>query len=281
MDDEREMPLLGAIAACLRWVEELVVLVSGPMLTVGLGIGLVSLLSDGALLVSAPWLLYAWAISQTVGVDGQLVGTWYRVSVAVSKRRWGVVCAFIVLGVALAYVGYIGALVFAMQQSYHLTTGQALARLGMNATTWLWQRAAVSVFLVCLSGYLRYRAPRQDTRTLAEKRQALHDQMELEALRQQQQAQRLRGAVGLVRGAVAAASARDAAPPPSVDDTDSDPDSDTDGQAAAPREGVSAASAPPLSSASSLPMRWPRQPVATASANQTNHHTASSESASL
>jgi hypothetical protein len=52
----------------LRWLEELIVLVSGPMLTAGLGIGLV------ALLVSAPRLLYVWAISQTVGVDGQLVG---------------------------------------------------------------------------------------------------------------------------------------------------------------------------------------------------------------
>jgi hypothetical protein len=175
VEEEQALPLLGAISAFLRWVEELVVLLSGPMLTVGLGIGLVSLLSDGALLVSAPWLLYAWAISQTVGVDGQLVGTWYRVSVALNKRRWGVVIAFVILGLALAYVGYIGALVFAMQQAYHLTTGQALARLGLDATSWLWQRAAVSVFLVCLSGYLRYRAPRQDTRTLEEKKRALQE----------------------------------------------------------------------------------------------------------
>src|SRR5258708_25043950 len=71
-----ELPLLAGIAAFLRWCEELVVLLSGPLLLVGLGIGLVALLSDGALLVTAPWLLYAWALSQTVGVDGQLVGAW-------------------------------------------------------------------------------------------------------------------------------------------------------------------------------------------------------------
>ncbi len=241
MDEERELPLLGKIAALLRWVEELVVLVSGPMLTVGLGIGLVSLLSDGALLVSAPWLLYAWAISQTVGVDGQLVGTWYRVSVAVSKRRWGVVLAFALLGLALAYVGYIGALVFAMQQAYHVTTAQALAKLGMDATTWLWQRAAVSVFLVCLSGYLRYRAPRQDTRTLAQKKQAMQEAMELETLRQQQRAQRVRGALGLVRGAVAAVQS-------GGDDID-----DAGEDALTDEEAVSAPAASPLS------MRWPRQ----------------------
>ena len=91
---EAELPLLGWIAELVRWLEELIVLVSGPLLMAGLGIGLVALLSDGALLLTAPWLLYAWAISQTVGVDGQLVGAWYRVSVATARRQWGAAVAF-------------------------------------------------------------------------------------------------------------------------------------------------------------------------------------------
>jgi hypothetical protein len=142
--DVQELPFLAGIAAFLRWLEELVVLISGPLLMAGLGIGLVALLSDGALLVNAPWLVYAWAISQTVGVDGQLVGAWYRVSVAVGRRRIGIASAYILLGLILAYVAYVAALVFATQQAYHLTTGQALARLGMDATSWLWQRSAPS-----------------------------------------------------------------------------------------------------------------------------------------
>jgi hypothetical protein len=201
MEHEQDLPLLGGIALALRWVEELIVLVSGPMLTAGLGIGLVALLSDGALLVSAPWLLYAWAISQTVGVDGQLVGAWYRVSVAVARKRYGAAAAFVLLGLLLAYVAYVAALVFATQQAYHNTTAQALSRLGMDATSWLWQRAGVSVLLVCLSGYLRYRAPRHDERSLEERKRAIQEQMELEALKAQQRAQRVAGAVGLVRDA--------------------------------------------------------------------------------
>src|SRR5258708_15685293 len=126
---ESELPVLAGIAACLRWLEELVVPLSGPLLMAGLGIGLVALLSDGQLLVTAPWLVYAWAISQTVGVDGQLAGAWYRVSVAVSRRRVGVALAFVLLGLLLAYVAYVAALVFATQQAYHLSTAQALARL--------------------------------------------------------------------------------------------------------------------------------------------------------
>ena len=205
MDDENELPLLGGIAAFLRWLEELVVLVSGPLLMAGLGIGLVALLSDGALLVNAPWLVYAWAISQTVGVDGQLVGACYRVSVAVGRRRVGVAIAYILLGLLLAYVAYVAALVFATQQAYHLTTGQALARLGMDATSWLWQRSAVSVLLVCLSGYLRYRAPRKQARSLDEQKRAIQEQMELEALKRQRRAQQAQGAVGLLKGMAQAA----------------------------------------------------------------------------
>src|SRR5215469_6911946 len=106
-DEVGELPLLAGIAAFLRWCEELVVLCSGPLLLVGLGIGLVALLSDGALLLTAPWLLYAWAISQTVGVDGQLVGAWYRVSVSVARKRVGVAIAYTVLGLLLAYVAYV------------------------------------------------------------------------------------------------------------------------------------------------------------------------------
>jgi hypothetical protein len=206
----RELPLLAGIAAFLRWCEELVVLLSGPLLLVGLGIGLVALLSDGALLVTAPWLLYAWALSQTVGVDGQLVGAWYRVSVAVARRRWGVALAFVLLGLLLAYIGYVASLVFATQQAYHLTTGQALAHLGMDSTSWLWQRSAVSGLLVCLSGYLRYRAPRRRVRSLDEQKQAIAEQMELAALRRQARQAQAEGAIGLVRGAFQSARAQPA-----------------------------------------------------------------------
>jgi hypothetical protein len=204
-EHEHELPILAGIAACLRWLEELVVLLSGPLLMAGLGIGLVALLSDGQLLVRAPWLVYAWAISQTVGVDGQLVGAWYRVSVAVARRRVGVAIAFILLGLLLAYVAYVAALVFSTQQAYHLTTAQALSRLGMDATAWLWQRSAVSVLLVCLSGYLRYRAPRQQHQSLAARKQAIQEAMELSALKQQQRVQQAQGAIGLLRSAVQAA----------------------------------------------------------------------------
>jgi hypothetical protein len=243
VSEVHELPLLAGIAASVRWCEELVVLLSGPLLMAGLGIGLVALLSDGQLLVTAPWLVYAWAISQTVGVDGQLVGAWYRMSLAVGRRRAGVAIAYLLLGLLLAYVAYVAALVFATQQAYHLTTAQALARLGMNATSWLWQRSAVSVLLVCLSGYLRYRAPHKPTQSLEERKRAIAEQMEVDALKQQRRAQQAQGAIGVLTGMAQAARGQHMAP----------------AHRSAVEGEVSAASAAPLPSADSpLPMAWPR-----------------------
>jgi hypothetical protein len=55
----RELPFLAGIAGLLRWLEELANIVSGPLLTAGLAIALIDLLTDGALLTTQPWLLYA------------------------------------------------------------------------------------------------------------------------------------------------------------------------------------------------------------------------------
>lgn len=70
----------------------------------------------------------------------------------------------------------------------------------MDSSTWLWQRSAVSVLLVCLSGYLRYRAPRKQTLSLEERTRAIEEQMTLDALKTRQRAQQAQGTIGLLRG---------------------------------------------------------------------------------
>jgi hypothetical protein len=44
------------------------------------------------------------------------------------------------------------------------------------------------VLLICLSGYLRYRAPRRHAPSLEEQKRTIAEQMELAALRRQQRA---------------------------------------------------------------------------------------------
>jgi hypothetical protein len=204
-EQEHELPMLAGIAGFFHWLEEFLVILSGPFLTFGLGIGLVDLLSDGALFVNAPALLYVWAIAQTVGVDGQMVGTWARVGRAWRKKAWGAVIGFSILGLLLAYVGFVAALVFAYQQSYHLTTAGALAKLGFDSVTWLWQRTAVSVGLVCLSGLLRYQKPRPAVVDVEGEIQRIENARRIQAAKAAAQGDRLRGLVGMARGAAQAA----------------------------------------------------------------------------
>jgi len=206
---------LGAIATCLRWIEELVNTLSGPLLVLGLGIALVDLLTDGALTASTPALLYVWAISQAAGVDAQLVGSFARARHALRRgHHWSLV-GLLLLGAVLAYVGWIAAQVFATAQAEHITTTQALAQLGFDRTAWIVQRSALSVFLVCLSGWTRYIAPAKAEASLEDERAKLERELVLEPLRQR--AQKAVGAAQLGRQMVAAARGKDVPPTVSLD----------------------------------------------------------------
>src|SRR5690242_20269994 len=59
---EQELPGLAGIGNVIHWIEELVMLLSGPLLTLGLGIALVDLLTGGDLLRALPFLLFGWGV---------------------------------------------------------------------------------------------------------------------------------------------------------------------------------------------------------------------------
>lgn len=193
MYKRKELPMLAGIGGFFHWIEELLVILSGPLLTAGLGIGLIDLLSNGKLFFDQPELLYIWAIAMAVGADGQLIGAWARVGDAWSQKAWGAVVGYVILGLILAYVGFIAALVFGFQEAYGITTTEALAKLGMDTVSWLWQRTAVSVGLVCLSGILRYRAPVEQPLSLDAQKKAIAEKMELDALKRQAANNRMQG----------------------------------------------------------------------------------------
>lgn len=186
--------MLAGIAGFIRWAEELANLVSGPLLTLGLGIALVDLLTDGSLLARMPVLLYTWAITQAIGVDAQLVAMWDKAHIALREHRYWSLLGLVVLGLVLAYVAWIAAQVFALQESEGLSEKAALARLGMDSALWLIQRTALSVFLVCLAGWTRYHAPAPDVETDAEaERIRLEADLLLEPLRAQKRIMQARG----------------------------------------------------------------------------------------
>ncbi|HKB48192.1 MAG TPA: hypothetical protein VKC57_10885, partial [Ktedonobacterales bacterium] len=209
----RELPLLAAVAGFMRWCEELLIVVSGPLLTVGLGIALVDLLTGGALLAAQPELLYAWAISQAAGVDAQLVASAAKLAAAVHTRRYWLAAGYGVLIMPLAYVGFLASNVFATQQSQGLTTAEALARLGMDGTSWIVQRSALAVALVVLSGLLRYRPPAAEA-SAEDERAQLERELTLEPLRAQLRARKALGWRDVGRAITRGAAATGVEAPP-------------------------------------------------------------------
>ena len=205
---EHELPLLGGISALFRWLESLVSIASGPVLTVGLGIALVDLLTDGSLLASQPLLLYVWAFSQALGVDSQLVASFDRARIALRERRYWSFIGSVLLGVVLCYVAWIAAETFSVQQADHLTTTQALASIGLDHTSWLVQRSALSVALVALSGWFRYHAPAKRKLSLEDELTAIERATKVAAARQALREQQAVGATRLGRSVIAAVQGR-------------------------------------------------------------------------
>src|SRR5260370_30028858 len=211
--NRRELPLLGGIAGFLHWLEELLIIVSGPLLTLGLGIALVDLLTGGALLATQPGLLYMWATSQAVGVDAQLVGSAALLAVAFHQRRYWTAAGYVALLVPLAYVAFIASDVFATQEADGITTAEALTRLGMDSTSWIVQRSALAVALVVLSGLLRYRPPAAAA-SAEDERAQLERELTLEPLRTQLRARKALGWRDVGRAITRGAAATGVEAPP-------------------------------------------------------------------
>lgn len=138
-------------------------------------------------------------------MDAQLVATWDRARSALREQRYWHLVGLFILGCVLAYVAWVAAQVFALQESEGLSASAALTRLGMDSAVWLIQRTALSVLLVCLAGWTRYHPAASDvlSDTQAE-RARLEASLELEPLRQQLRAQQ----VGGLRRVAAAAIGR-------------------------------------------------------------------------
>lgn len=199
---ESELWGLAWIGQFIHWFEELFATLAGPVLTLGLALALIDLLTGGKLLADNPNLLWVWSASQAIGLDAQLVGSAAKLGSAWRGKRWWSAVGWTLLVIPLAYVAYEASAVFAIQQADGLTTLQALEHLGMDAATWILQRSILAVVLVVLSGLLRYVAPKKAALNLNEEKRKLQEQLELEPLRQQLRAQQVGGLRSVIQTAI-------------------------------------------------------------------------------
>jgi len=201
-EHERELIMLAGIAGILHWFEELLNIVNGPVLLAGMFIALIDLLTDGKLTATEPILLFVWAGSQALGIDGQLLGAWSRVSRARGWKLFGWLIVGIVLGIAAWQAGY----VFAVQQSQGISETAALAQLNMPVQAWLGWRMFLAVALIALHAITRYRKPAKAKAPLEEERAEIERELTLEPLRQRLRAQQVGGLRALAETALRGAS---------------------------------------------------------------------------
>src|SRR5260370_13271841 len=178
---QKELPALAGTAAVIRWFESLILLLAGPLLTIGLGVAVVDLATNNALLNSVPWLLVAWGIAMAIGLDAQVIAAWDRVGTAFRQRQWFVLALYLVVGLALGYRAYIARAVFGFEHALGYSEAVALDRMGVDATLYQYQRAFLAVALVALSALNRYHPPQV---SLADERAELHRELERTPLRQ-------------------------------------------------------------------------------------------------
>lgn len=200
------MPLLGGIAALMRWLEELIVILSAPLLMFGLIVALVDLLTDGSLSLALPWLITAWAVSQAVGVEANMSGAAFKMRASWKQGAWFAVLGYLVLVLALAGVAVVAGYAYAYHQSQGVAIPQTLRDLGIDAASWTFVRSILSVALVILSGLLRYTGEKVKAQDEATR---LREEIELAPLRAQANAAKMIG----VRSVVQAAIKGTAAPP--------------------------------------------------------------------
>jgi len=203
------MPLLGGIAGLMRWLEELIVILSAPLLMFGLIVALVDLLTDGSLSLAVPWLITAWAVSQAIGVEANMSGAAFKMRASWKAGSWFAVFGYLVLVLALAGVAVVAGYAYAYHQSQGVAIPQTLRDLGIDAASWTFVRSVLSVALVILSGLLRYTGEKAKAQDEA---QRLREEIELAPLRAQANAVKMIGVRSVVQAVIRGAPVDDQPP---------------------------------------------------------------------
>lgn len=204
MDDSQDkLFLIPWLIAFLRWVEELIVALSGWGIVFALAAGVVDLLTDGQLTEHWAWVDYAYAVAFAAAIAGQIIGLSSRSARAFSKGWKLRGTAYFFLVVLLGYTEYQASVIFGFHKTFGIPVVTSLAQLGINQGQFIQLRAGVGVFLAILSGYLRYQPTKR--KSIAQLQAEADYKRQVEAIEAQNRA------AGLANLGKLAADARNAA----------------------------------------------------------------------
>jgi hypothetical protein len=208
---------LGVLATTIRWIEELLNTLNGIALMLGAGIAVTDLLISGALSRLSIWFVFTWAISQAVGIEVQLLGSFARARQAQRTGSTGAMIGWLLLGLVLLGATVIAGYTYALVRAENISTEAALAQLGISNFAFLGIRAVLAAGLVGLSGWTRYvdqRVPQTADEAIA----SIERQMKIDAVKAQRTRQRAQQAILFGKTAAKAAFGREEAAPSAAEE---------------------------------------------------------------
>jgi hypothetical protein len=202
---EERLFLIPQLVGVLRWIEELIVALSGYGIIFALAVGVVDLLTNGELTSQVPWIDYAYAISFAGAIAGQIVGLASRSSRAFSQGHPVRGIAYGVLVILLALTEYQAAVIFGFHKAFGTPVATSLQQLGISESQFIQLRAGVGVFLAVLSGYLRWQPKK--AKSLAQLRREAEYKQQVASINAKSRAAGLANLAGFVGNAGKAARA--------------------------------------------------------------------------
>jgi hypothetical protein len=141
-------------------LEDAIITLSGPALAISGIIAGVDLLTGGTLMRTVSWLVFAWAIFLLISLDFQVLALGarahkvYQSNKPYVQRILEITLAF-VLAAAISYVSVQMQSIIAGSNSVGISVEAATVQLGINPIALTWERSALVLLLIFLSGWFR------------------------------------------------------------------------------------------------------------------------------
>jgi len=207
--EEQQLWGLGIVAGVIHWLEELLGTLNGIVLMIGASIAVVDLLTSGALSQVSVLFVFGWAISQAIGLEVNLLGSFARARQAQRHGSTGAMLGWLTLGAILLGVTVIAGYTYGIVREQGISTEDALTQLGISNFAFLGVRASLAAGLVALSGWTRYQGKPKLLRSTEDEVAAIERQMKIDAARAKYNRQKATQKVKFAKAAVNAAFSRD------------------------------------------------------------------------
>jgi hypothetical protein len=137
-------PGLNGLSYGIGYLEQLLAILSEPLLISCAALAVVDFITGGRLL-QLPAIMYIWAGSLAIAVSACFIVTWRRAIRAFTLNYYGAAIGLCVMGIALGLVDWAAIDVQSLQQTLGVSFTNALAQLNLNIILITHLRSAVAI----------------------------------------------------------------------------------------------------------------------------------------